>query len=245
MKLTYKSTGLGIVAVAVLMLGSAAIADQMGSMGHGAMMGGPVMDLTTMDADKDGKVSKDEMTAHRAARTAAVDANADGKLSADELAAMHLATMEAAAKNMAARMIEQLDTDADGLLSVAELAARPGPEMMFDRIDANSDGFIDQAEVDDRIFHAVRLVEAALGQATIERHLTAFVAADGDARTRFLALDPAACGLALARTRTTRHALLLFGGAGIVGKLVQFHVAYSISRNAHTCDGCGQRGVSF
>jgi EF hand len=148
MKLTYKSTGLGIVAVAVLMLGSAAIADQMGSMGHGAMMGGQVLDLTAMDTDKDGKVSKDEMTAHRAARTAAVDANADGKLSADELAAMHLTAMETAAKNMAARMIEQLDTDADGLLSVAELAARPGPEMMFDRIDANSDGFIDQAEVD-------------------------------------------------------------------------------------------------
>ena len=151
MKLTHKTTGLGIAAVAVLLLGTAAIADSMGDRGmggHGMMMGGAAMDLTAIDADKDGKISKDELTAHRAARTAAVDANADGKLSADELAAMHLAAMQAAAKTMAARMIEGLDSDGDKLLSVAEMAGRPMPEAMFDRIDTNQDGFIDQAEID-------------------------------------------------------------------------------------------------
>ena len=155
MKLTYKTAGLGIVALAVLMLGTAAIADNMGQMrmgDHGMMGGmmmeGPAIDLTAIDADKDGKVSKDELAAFRAARVAAVDGNADGKLSADELAAMHLKMMTDAAKTMADRMIERLDSDGDKLLSVAEMAERPLPIDLFDRIDSNDDGFIDQSEID-------------------------------------------------------------------------------------------------
>ena len=118
MKLTHKTAGLGIAAVAVLLLGTAAIADNMGQMrmgdgmgGHG-MMAGPVLDLAAIDADKDGKISKDELTAFRAARVASVDGNADGKLSA------------------------------------AEMADRPLPAEMFDRVDSNGDGFIDQSEID-------------------------------------------------------------------------------------------------
>lgn len=155
MKLTHKSAGLGLAAIAVLMLGTAAIADNMGRMGMGdegrmgdTMMAGPALDLDKADADKDGKVSKDELTAYRAARVAAVDGNGDGKLSADELVAMHLAAMTSAAKSMADRMIENLDSDGDGLLSAAEMANRPVPSDLFDRIDSNGDGFIDQAEID-------------------------------------------------------------------------------------------------
>ena len=154
MKLTHKTAGLGIAAVAVLLLGTAAIADNMGQMrmgdgmgGHG-MMAGPVLDLAAIDADKDGKISKDELTAFRAARVASVNGNADGKLSADELAAMHLQAMTEAAKTMADRMIERLDSDGDKLLSAAEMADRPLPAEMFDRVDSNGDGFIDQSEID-------------------------------------------------------------------------------------------------
>ena len=80
----------------------------------------------------------------------------------------------------------------------------------------------------------VRLVKAALGQAAIKRHLAAFVTTNGHARTRFLALDTTASGLALARAGTTCNALLLFGGAGIVGKFMQFHVANSYAGTAPT-----------
>ena len=159
MKVTHRTAGLGIAVVAMLMLGTAAIADNMGQMGmgddmgghgrmSGMMMAGPVLDLPAIDTDKDGKISKDEMTAFRAARVAAVDANSDGKLSAEELAAMHLQTMTDAAKTMADRMIERLDADGDTLLSAVEMADRPLPSDMFDRIDFNADGFIDQAEID-------------------------------------------------------------------------------------------------
>jgi hypothetical protein len=155
MKLTNRNVGLGIAAVAVLMLGTAAIADNMGQMGMGGhgmgdpgMGEGPALDLAAIDADKDGKISKDELTAFRAARVASVDANNDGKLSVDELTAMHLQAMTDAAKNMAERMIERLDADGDKMLSVAEMANRPIPTNLFDRVDANSDGFIEQSEID-------------------------------------------------------------------------------------------------
>ena len=155
MKLTSKTTGFGIMALAGLMLCTAAIADTMGKgdMGKGDMgpgmgrMGG-MPSLDAMDANKDGKVSKEELTAYRAAQTAAVDANKDGKLSVDELAAMNLKAMTDAAKSMAQRMVDRMDTDGDGMLSAAELVGQPMPTEMFDRLDSNKDGFIDQAELD-------------------------------------------------------------------------------------------------
>ncbi len=159
MKPTHKTVGLSLAAVAALMLGTAAIADKMGDMpmsdmmgGHDGMMGGMMgagnFDLSAVDTDKDGKISKDEMTAYRTSSVAAVDTNADGKLSVDEIAAMHLKAMEAASKAMAERMVAAMDSDGDGLLTAAELIARPIPAGIFDRIDTNADGFLDQAEID-------------------------------------------------------------------------------------------------
>ena len=135
MKLSYTTTGFGIMAVAGLMLCTAAIADTMGGkpgdMGHMR----PMPTLEAMDANKDGKVSKDEVTAFRAAQTAAIDTNADGKLSVDELSAMHLKRMTEAAKTMAQKMVDRMDTDGDGMLSASELVAPPMPVDLFDRVD--------------------------------------------------------------------------------------------------------------
>jgi hypothetical protein len=55
-----------------------------GGMGGGMMPGGPgagpMFDFETLDADKDGKVTKAEITAARTAHVTAADANSDGKL---------------------------------------------------------------------------------------------------------------------------------------------------------------------
>ena len=52
----------------------------------GMMRGGPMagLDFAAVDADKDGKITVAEMTAHRAARFAAADTDKDGKLSRAE-----------------------------------------------------------------------------------------------------------------------------------------------------------------
>lgn len=150
MKLTSKTAGIGLVAAAAVLLAGAGIADTMrGGPGMGMMRGpGAMLDIAKLDADKDGKISKAEIEAHRAAELAAVDANKDGLLSAEELAAMHVKAMTERVTAMASRMVERLDGDGDGLLSAAELASRPMPDQVFDHVDANGDGFIDQAEID-------------------------------------------------------------------------------------------------
>lgn len=105
-------------------------------------------DFATLDADKDGKVTKAEVDAFRAAKVKAMDANADGKISADELAAPRIAASTDRIKVRSAEMVKKMDSDGDGMLSAAEMAARPGPEMLFDKIDANADGAVTQDEVD-------------------------------------------------------------------------------------------------
>lgn len=118
--------------------------DGMGPMA-GRGMGG--FDFAAVDADKDGRVTKAELDAWRAAAATRLDADGDGLLSADEIAAGRIEDMTARAQQMAARMVERLDADGDGLLSAAEMAARPMPARAFDRIDADGDGAVTEAEL--------------------------------------------------------------------------------------------------
>lgn len=155
MNVSNKKAGLGIVAVAVALMGSAVLADNMGKSGpdmgprgHMGMMMGPMFSFADADANKDGKVTPEEFTAYRAAKVAGIDTDKDGKISTDELAAMNLKAMQETAKTRAERMVKALDTDGDGKLSAAELLAMPVPPDTFAMIDTNKDGAIDQAEAD-------------------------------------------------------------------------------------------------
>ncbi len=153
MNVSHKKLGLSIVALAVALIGSAAIADNAGpppgpgGPGHMGMMQ-PQFDFAAADANKDGKVTPEEFAAFRAATVAAIDTDKDGKLSADELAAMNLKAMESMAKTRADHMIKMLDTDGDSKLSAAELVAGPLPPDAFAMMDTNHDGAVDQAEAD-------------------------------------------------------------------------------------------------
>lgn len=150
MKVSHKKVGLGMVAVAVALAGSAAIADNMGKGGPGMMRGGMMggFDFAAADANEDGKVTQDEFNAWRASMVAGIDTDKDGKISVEELAAMHLKQMQAAADAMAQRMVKELDTDGDGKLSAAELVAHPMPMDAFALADTNKDGVVDQAEAE-------------------------------------------------------------------------------------------------
>lgn len=124
----------------------------MGMGGQGMMGGGPgagpMFDFDTLDADKDGKVTRAEIAAARTARVTAADANSDGKLSVDEIAALQMAGMAGRANDRAARMVAEMDADGDGMLTVSELIARPVPDRMFDRLDADGDDATSQAELE-------------------------------------------------------------------------------------------------
>jgi Ca2+-binding EF-hand superfamily protein len=146
-KMRNAMTVLALATLTGAAMSTAALADRMGG-GMGA--GGPLagLDFAAADADKDGKLTAEEMEAYRAAEVTAADADKDGKLSAAELAAMTMARMQARAEAQAAQMVERHDADGDGMLTVAELSVRPAPARMFERLDADGDGALSEAEIE-------------------------------------------------------------------------------------------------
>ncbi len=151
MNVSSKKIGLGVVALAVVLMGSVAIAEKthgMGKHGKGGLFGGigPSFDFAVVDADQNGTVTPEELATYRAAQVTALDTNSDGFLSAEELTAMQSAAAAERAARKAAHLTAELDTNADGQLSTAELIAKPVPENAFGRADTNADGVLDQTE---------------------------------------------------------------------------------------------------
>ncbi|MFP7674310.1 EF-hand domain-containing protein [Marivita sp. S0852] len=97
-----------------------------------------------LDADGNGVVSAEEFAAG-VGLFGRADADGNGLLTAEEIAASN----QDRAERRAARMIERLDTNSDGMLSQEEVTARRSPAQMFDRLDANDDGEVSAEEFAD------------------------------------------------------------------------------------------------
>lgn len=100
-----------------------------------------------MDKDKDGSVSKKEFDAFHAARFKEMDANKDGKLSEDEIGPQQQG-MRDIKQDPFDRRFDEVDINHDGGLSKAE--AEIGMPMLFkrfDEIDADKDGKMTKDEV--------------------------------------------------------------------------------------------------
>jgi len=97
-----------------------------------------------IDADGNGQITKEEITAMGMARFEKADTDGDGFISAAEIEAHQ----SERAKKRAARMMERLDADKDGRLSLAELQSTDRATRMFRRADADRDGVISKAEFD-------------------------------------------------------------------------------------------------
>ncbi|MDH5454289.1 MAG: EF-hand domain-containing protein [Paracoccaceae bacterium] len=141
---------MGAVAVVVgaVAIGLAApvIAHQKGG-GQGGHGFGAMFDFATLDANGDGKLTQEEMKAHRQAEIAAMDTDADGFISQAELSAHMAARMQEMAEQMAASHFKARDTDGDGKLSSAEAEMPSMPGRMFARMDADGDGALSEEEV--------------------------------------------------------------------------------------------------
>lgn len=145
---TSKLAGLTLVTLAAALVANTAMAER-GPGRDGARAQAPfaAFDFATVDANKDGKVTPEEIDAFRAAEITAADTDGDGLMSAAELSATHLKRLEGRANEMAQKMIERMDSDKDGKLSTAEMLARKAPKTMFERIDTDNDGALSEAEI--------------------------------------------------------------------------------------------------
>jgi len=123
----------------------------MGPMGMGGMDDmqgrGLRFDFAAADADGDGKVTKDELTAYRQTMMSGIDADGDGMISTEELAAHMKARMDTQIDERAKARVASQDLNGDGKLSAEELMAPPMPTRMFDRLDSDGDGAISQDEL--------------------------------------------------------------------------------------------------
>ena len=103
--------------------------------------------MAALDADKDGKLSAEEI-ANAATALKTLDKNKDGVLDSNELAP----TRGAAGGNQGGRtsqMVERImarDTDGDGKVSKEEAGEQMG--RIFGRMDADSDGFVTKTEIE-------------------------------------------------------------------------------------------------
>lgn len=130
---------------------------------------GPMFE--TIDANGDGAVTQEEMSAHDAARFAMADADGDGFLTANEMlkvrggkraekmlkkfdkdgnGELDESELEAAAEHRggkrAAKMMEHLDANGDGKLALSEMTARRDPAKMFERLDEDKNGSLSAEE---------------------------------------------------------------------------------------------------
>jgi Ca2+-binding EF-hand superfamily protein len=132
-------------AIAVTTAGMAAAQDRRGGMGMDMM-------FERLDTDGDGRITRAEAAAARAARIAALDSDGDGIVTRDEAVAFARAEASDRAGRRAAAMFDRADADGDGRLTAAELMTgggmRGGPDIgrMFDRLDRDGDGAITRDE---------------------------------------------------------------------------------------------------
>ncbi len=149
------STKFALAAVAALGLAAVAVpvVAQQGQMQHGGMMesgmgqhggmmgGGMGMmggtqsyAMATFDANKDGTLSPEEMTAGIQAELKTYDTDANGTLSLEEFAAMHAAHT----RPMTVRAFQMHDADGDGQVTDAEMTAMAA--MMQSHMGGQQDG---------------------------------------------------------------------------------------------------------
>lgn len=112
-----------------------------GGQGHGDK-------FAKMDANGDGKITKEEHASGAKQMFAQLDANSDGAVTAAEMDAKKadkpasgtVAAMSAADK------IKEIDKDGDGRLTAQEHTS--GSEAMFGKMDSNGDGSLSKEEFD-------------------------------------------------------------------------------------------------
>ena len=142
-----KFIGLSVGAVAVGVLSASIAFGQMGPAPGGLANPRQIGWLARADADKDGAITLDEVSAMRSARFAQFDRNKDSAVSPDEIEAVVRQRVERISK----RIIRRFDKDRDGTITKDEFN-RFAVER-FSWLDLNDDGKVSKDEMPRRMRH--------------------------------------------------------------------------------------------
>ena len=109
---------------------------------------GPGPMLEQFDANQDGNITKEEMSAHRTEHFFGADTNGDNLVSEAEFEAFSIAERERIQAERRARHFAKLDANGDGVVTAEEheAAASERMERRFGRIDSDGDGVITEEE---------------------------------------------------------------------------------------------------
>lgn len=133
-----------VVLASLIALGFAAAGTSV--VAKGDRGGAPRIQFEEVDANADGQITLEELQAHRVAQFNEADTDSDGFLSAEEMMQRQEVNESARAERRMARMMERMDADGDGQISLEETQARGDGSRMIDRLDRDDDGAVSAEE---------------------------------------------------------------------------------------------------
>ena len=136
---------LGVSAATVLLASAGAAVAHRGDWNGKNVRGEMVFEM--LDANKDGKVTREEAETYRDQRIQQFDADKDGELNKAEYTAMVQDMM----KKFIEERFDRQDADGSGTVNKTELTGRM--DRMFDHLDKNGDGAVERTELRGRGHH--------------------------------------------------------------------------------------------
>ena len=145
----------GRLTLAVLLAGTFLAGSAFAAMaGHPGEGDKPGPGMERMDANKDGKIDREDFVARHKEMFARMDQNGDGTVTPEEMRAAHEKMREEHRRRMEEQMFTRLDANGDGILSQDELVARG--EKAFAELDGNGDGVIGKDEMRHHMMERMR-----------------------------------------------------------------------------------------
>jgi len=139
-----------VAAIVAVGFGGIALAQKGGHDGAKRHGGGIYKNFDEIDLDKNGYITKNEISAHKLTRFRNTDTNNDGYLTQQEVFDHAAKRFKKRMEKRGAKRFAKMDKNGDGRISLEEINKAPSDKKnrMFNRLDKNNDGAISRSEAE-------------------------------------------------------------------------------------------------